>query len=105
MKTLITNIKINAIKLVSGGGLCGCSSEDGRQRSLPMERNNTEECKSTCCKTPSNWDMAHFIHDMQVGSKPIRMYCPKKITSELVSYSPPAGKSLLDDIDYYISGK
>ena len=105
MKTLIINIKINAIKLVSGGGHCGCSSKDGLQKSLIMERANAEECKNTCCTFGSKWDMAHFIHDIEKGSKPISMHCPPKlILSDLFPDLPHVNKPALDDIDYFFSG-
>lgn len=103
MKTLIINI--NAIKLVSGGGHCGCSSKDGLQRSLVMKRTNKEECQNTCCTFGSKWEMAHFIANIEKNSKPESMDCPQKlILDDLFPDFSHNDKSVLDNIDYFCSG-
>lgn len=109
MKTLITNIKTNEIKLVSGGGLCSCSNENGSERSSMIECANSEECIEACCTKPSsNWEMANFMDNYfkRKRSKTISTHCSRKSTKfELPLYPLSTNKLLIDNLDYYTSSQ
>lgn len=65
MKTLIHNLPLNMVNLVSGGGYCACTDAYGYARSPMFLAHSHDKCRQICRDdVENNWDFAQFIGNL-----------------------------------------